>query len=335
MAPIHQEDSDISREQDQPDQLPASLSRGALFWAKAAWVVIAVAILVFLGRSLVLNWSRLNLSLGRIRLSWLIASAVLFVAAYGMSALLYALSLAVFGATPGYAAAFEIVVLSQLAKYLPGGIWAAVGQMELSRRHGVRRSRAVLAIGIMSAAVVLSGLVFGVVAGVPLLALGRERIVAVAVGVAVLAVCMHPAVFTRIVRATFLAARREPPELDVSLADTAKVLLVAFCYWPVAGLGFFLMSGAVTRVTWASAVAFAAAYAVSWTIGYVAIFAPGGLGVREGVMVLMLSNLIGLPAAILVSLAQRVWFTVMELVLAGGWLGARSVLARPGAEREG
>lgn len=292
------------------------------------WVVLAVAILYFLGRSLAANWIRLDMSLADVRWSWLVASAAVFAAAYALTALLWRQALAIFDARLGRGAAYEIVVLAQLAKYLPGALWAVVGQVELTKRAGVRRSVSLSAVGIMSVAVILSGLTFGLIAGAPVAALGRGRIVAAVVGVAVLGVCMHPAVFGRAVRASFVIAGREPPPMSLSTADTVKLVVVAFAYWPVAGLGFYLMVGAVTSVSWTSALTLAAAYAVSWTIGYVAIFAPGGIGVREGIMVLLLRPVMSEPAAILVSLAQRVWFTVMELVLALGVLATRRLVQR-------
>jgi len=294
-----------------------------LRWAKVGWTFVAVAIIFFLVRSLLANWSRLDLSFDQIQWGWLAASAALFVASYAVSSWLWHECLAVFEASPGYWVCFETIALAQLAKYLPGGVWAVVGQVELSRRAGVRRATALVAVGLMSAAVILTGLVFGVIAGAPVLALGTARVVAVLVGVVLLAVAMQPAVFTRLVRLTFRAVGREAPPMSLTWLDITRVVAVALAYWPVVGMGFYLMAGAFVRVDAAYALPFAAAYAVSFTIGYVAIFAPGGLGVRETVMVFFLARVVGFAGATLVALGQRVWFTVMELLVAGGWLLAR------------
>lgn len=256
----------------------------------------------------------------------------MFVASYAVSSWLWHECLAVFEASPGYAKCFETIALAQLAKYMPGGIWAVVGQVELSRRAGVRRATALVATGLMSAAVILSGLVFGVIAGAPVLALGTGRIVAVAIGVALLAVAVQPAVFSRLVRLTFRAAGREPPPMSLTVLDIVRVLAVALLYWPVVGFTFFLMAGSVVNVNTAYALPFAAAYAISFTIGYVAIFAPGGLGVRETVIVFFLARVIGFAGASLVALTQRVWFTVMELVVAGAWLLASRLRTRASGE---
>jgi uncharacterized membrane protein YbhN (UPF0104 family) len=49
--------------------------------------------------------------------------------------------------------------------------------------------------------------------------------------------------------------------------------------------------------------------------GFVVIFAPGGLGVREGMMTLLLSSIIPTPLAIAISFVARVWMTLFEIVV--------------------
>ena len=59
-----------------------------------------------------------------------------------------------------------------------------------------------------------------------------------------------------------------------------------------------------------------AAYTISYLLGYLALFAPAGLGVREGMMVTVLTyaGLASAPEAALVALTSRVWLTLLEVV---------------------
>jgi uncharacterized membrane protein YbhN (UPF0104 family) len=59
------------------------------------------------------------------------------------------------------------------------------------------------------------------------------------------------------------------------------------------------------------------AFAFSLTIGFLAVFVPGGLGVREGILVLLLSLYFPLPVATLISIFSRLYISVVEL---GGFL---------------
>jgi hypothetical protein len=56
------------------------------------------------------------------------------------------------------------------------------------------------------------------------------------------------------------------------------------------------------------------AFAVSWIIGMVAVFAPAGLGVREGLFALLVDPILKGSLNIIVSLLSRIWITLSEIL---------------------
>jgi uncharacterized membrane protein YbhN (UPF0104 family) len=58
--------------------------------------------------------------------------------------------------------------------------------------------------------------------------------------------------------------------------------------------------------------------ALAWVVGYVTPGAPGGLGLREAVLVLGLSPVVGDAEAMAVALAYRLVTIVADALLAGG-----------------
>ena len=58
------------------------------------------------------------------------------------------------------------------------------------------------------------------------------------------------------------------------------------------------------------------------------VFTPAGLGVREGLNVYFLNSIAVLPlsVAIGISVATRLWMTIMELICALPAIGARWIL---------
>ncbi|MGH7563721.1 MAG: hypothetical protein ACREK5_04780 [Gemmatimonadota bacterium] len=48
-----------------------------------------------------------------------------------------------------------------------------------------------------------------------------------------------------------------------------------------------------------------------------AVFVPGGLGVREGVYALLLAEVLPGPLAAAVAILSRVWLTAVEVLVAG------------------
>lgn len=66
-----------------------------------------------------------------------------------------------------------------------------------------------------------------------------------------------------------------------------------------------------------------AVFPTAYLLGYIAFFAPAGLGVREGSLIFFLTPLAG-PMATVLAVLARLWTTVVELVpallLAGGFM---------------
>ncbi|MBA3894201.1 MAG: hypothetical protein H0X69_10975 [Gemmatimonadales bacterium] len=56
-----------------------------------------------------------------------------------------------------------------------------------------------------------------------------------------------------------------------------------------------------------------AVFTTSYLAGFLALFAPGGIGVREGVFILMLQGPIGIGAATALAVASRLLLTITEL----------------------
>ena len=59
------------------------------------------------------------------------------------------------------------------------------------------------------------------------------------------------------------------------------------------------------------------ALAISSTLGLIALFAPSGLGVREGALVYILSFMMATPVTVILSVLTRIWMTLIEIGLIG------------------
>ena len=71
------------------------------------------------------------------------------------------------------------------------------------------------------------------------------------------------------------------------------------------------------------------AFAAAYFAGYVAVFAPAGIGIRESSLAGLLTPVLGLQASLVLAALQRVWITAAELL--GAAAGAL-VLRRPGTD---
>jgi uncharacterized membrane protein YbhN (UPF0104 family) len=85
----------------------------------------------------------------------------------------------------------------------------------------------------------------------------------------------------------------------------------------VGGIGFYLFIDAVYPVAPQYILFLTGALAISSTLGLIAIFAPSGLGVREGALVYLLSLMMATPVAVILSILTRIWMTLIEIALIG------------------
>ncbi|MCX5672753.1 MAG: hypothetical protein NTU94_15660, partial [Planctomycetota bacterium] len=87
--------------------------------------------------------------------------------------------------------------------------------------------------------------------------------------------------------------------------------------WLLIGMAFWLAARSVSDVPLARAPFVISASALAVTIGFVAVFAPAGLGVREGLLLLLLATVLGDATTALVIVSVRFFQVAVESLLAG------------------
>jgi uncharacterized membrane protein YbhN (UPF0104 family) len=84
--------------------------------------------------------------------------------------------------------------------------------------------------------------------------------------------------------------------------------------WLCWGVGFFLLAISISDRMYPFSAIFC--FPLAATLGIIFLFAPGGLGIREGIIVGYLALLnIALPEAITLSAVSRLWFLIGELFI--------------------
>lgn len=92
-------------------------------------------------------------------------------------------------------------------------------------------------------------------------------------------------------------------------------LLYFFAYIPL-GIGtYFLAKGIGMDIPFSNIFAIMAAISVSAILGYIAFFSPGGLGVREGAMLVMLKQFTNVETALILPIVMRLIYIIIDLLL--------------------
>lgn len=202
--------------------------------------------------------------------------------------------------------------LAIFGKYIPGKIWMVVGRAGYAAVRTGRPIGSLSAISLNAQFITLwTGLLLG---GVGLTVVGGFEVWG---GAALLLwLGLSVAVFSRIVHVfverVFAKAFRRTITLPVLMPRSVIAVLPWFAAnWLLWVVGFHFLAVALLgrELPWATGLGFPLAA----TLGIMAIIVPGGLGVREGILVGYLSLAgLSLPEATTVAVTARLWFLVGE-----------------------
>jgi uncharacterized membrane protein YbhN (UPF0104 family) len=187
-------------------------------------------------------------------------------------------------------------VVSQLAKYVPGGIWQATGQVGLAKSAGVAVSQGATAFSALAVCQMIAGCSFGIVLAVTWTdASWLVRGLCAAGGVAALGLLDR--------RWMVWALRRIPRTREASseLVPPQRIILFAWAMGVItlvaSGTAYVIVLGSFGSVS--NPLFVLSAYSAAWTVGFVAVPIPSGVGVREAVLVFILHGTF--PSSVLVA----------------------------------
>lgn len=289
---------------------------------------LLVLIVAAVGIALWRNWDAVSSELDLISWPVILIAFALTALAPVLTLMGWRVLLADLGTDLHAAPAASIFLVGQLGKYVPGSVWTVVVQAEMGAKLKVPRRRmavvGVLAIGLA----VLTGSLMGIPA-VPAL-LDREGGAFswwwVGLAVALGAVLLWPRLLNAVIARGLRLIRREPLEHELSGRAVALTVAWFVAAWVSTGLGVFLLARSVSPDTPALRllVLSICGFALASAAGMFSVLVPAGVGVRDGVLALLLVTLMPLSAATAVVVVARFLAVLADLVLAGlAWAWGR------------
>lgn len=206
--------------------------------------------------------------------------------------------------TPGAAAyAYN---LSQLPKYVPGGVWPYLNRVHLARGRDVAMPRiwgglALETALLLGGALALAALAVDPAALAP--ALGRDGAMEAWLPAARVAVGVGLAVAWGVVWAR---SRRRRAWVEATL--------LAGVAWLCLGVSFQQVVAAAAPAT--PALAVAGLFALAWAVGFVAVFSPAGVGVREVILAAGLAGVGPAPLVAAVVVGHRLLYVAADILCA-------------------
>ena len=224
------------------------------------------------------------------------------------------------------APAAGVFFVGQLGKYVPGSIWAVLAQAEMGARLGVPRRR----VGIVGLLAIVFALLTGGAIGLPALPvlLGRTEAggyAVVAVVILLTALC-YPPLLNWGIGTGLRVLRREPLEHDLGGRAIVSTLAWFTLAWVMSGSAVLAVAVDVSGASLSTDLLLltVSGFALASAFGMVSVFFPAGLGVRDGVLALVLATSMPLAAAAAVAVVARFITIVVDVAVAGaGWTWGR------------
>lgn len=288
---------------------------------RALWFGLRVfftgAILYFLIRTVVRQWSLIETFPWEFRAGPFVASLVLQVLAMFFWAAIWRKMVVQSGNTIGRADGIRVYVVSNLAKYIPGSVWGYVSRLYLGGGEGLTAAgvgvSVVWELGMaIVASLILTAAILPTYPGeIP------DTILLLVILVAV--VCLTgliPPISNRWLR-LLKRWQSSQPAPTFRWSDFFLYLTAALATHILVGTAFFLFTRSLVDVGGSAWWSFVGMWSFSATAGLVVVFVPYGLGVKEGLLALLLQPFLPAESAVLISLASRLWTIASELLAAG------------------
>jgi uncharacterized membrane protein YbhN (UPF0104 family) len=284
------------------------------------WAIVA-AIFLFLGEMVLNNWKQVRDASFTFEVFPLLLSTLLFAFSYFIQIWAWYLTTLRLRVALSPSETLESWFYSQLGKYLPGKVWILLSRFYFYESKGKSKKNISVALYIeMVTMIAAAGLIFlaalFVYREIWLFYSWRQSgwlMLLFLLGL----LSLHPRFLQKILNWILGQFKKEPLSLSISYSDILWILFVCILSWAVGGIGFYLFIDSVYPVGSQYILFLAGALAASSMLGLIAIFAPSGLGVREGALVYFLSFVMATPIAVIISILTRIWMTLIEIGLIG------------------
>jgi glycosyltransferase 2 family protein len=239
--------------------------------------------------------------------------------------------LADLGSPLGLRRSTTIMFVGQLGKYVPGMVWAFAAQIELAREHRIPRRRSASATIVTVAVTLATGLVVAALT-LPLASRDAAQHYWWVLACAPLILAgLYPPLLGAALDQVLKLARRPPLERRISLPGLARCVVWSALGWACFGLHLWFLVAGVTGRGVAVLLLSVGAYALAWSVGFVLIIFPSGVGPRELALIAGLAPVMPRGSALVVAIVSRLVMTVGDLA----WAGLGLALGRRAAEAGG
>lgn len=283
--------------------------------------VLLVATLAWVGRALARQWDdvRAVAIATELRWAWIALASVMVLCTYAILIQSWRVLLSGWGGRLTYWTAVRIWTIANLGRYIPGKVWSVGALGVLAKQEGVS--------GVAAAGAAILGTLLNIGAGFGVLAFSGARVLGVfepwlksasmVIGAAfVVGTLALPRLLPPLLQRIARWRGMEPPASALPAGTLWLAVAINAVSWLCYGMAFAAFTRGVAPHAPVNPATFIAVWTASYLMGYLVLFAPAGIGVRDGLMTggLIALSVAGAAEATWITMTSRIWLTVCEVL---------------------
>jgi len=214
-----------------------------------------------------------------------------------------------------------IIFYSQFVKYLPGGIWGYVGRVYLYKKEGMNTADATKSVLLETIMVFLSGIFVSLVSlpwfnsyDLPDIINKRYLLPSGLLIFICLSIFLHPKILNIFIKIIPDYFKKYDLDFHYNYFSIIKPLIYLIIFWLGIGISFWLLIKSFVNIEPGLLPMFTGIFVISWIIGIAVFFMPGGFGVREISIVLLLNLCLPPYFSAFIAVISRIWWIAGETI---------------------
>ncbi|MBN2788946.1 MAG: flippase-like domain-containing protein [Candidatus Delongbacteria bacterium] len=284
-------------------------------------LTLLVIVLFFVVKNIIDNFSNIKeINISDLNYGFILPALIVSVISMFIPVFAWKYLLGTLGSDLKLSKAVRIWFISNLGRYIPGKVWQISGLIVLSNKEGVAKK-------VSSTSVIYSQIVAnltGLFLGSLLMSQDHNNPEYYAypwfayniIGIAVILMVL-PYFINNFIDYALKLLKKPKNEFKIGYLNFSIYTSMQFMNWLIMGLSFVIFVNIFTELSVIQHPVSLFILPISWTAGLLAIFAPGGIGVREGIMTFYLLMFIDPAYAAVIPWIYRIWLTFFEMLLAG------------------
>ena len=216
----------------------------------------------------------------------------------------------------GYFRAVTAYLYSILGKYIPGKVFMLLARIPAYEEEGKSLGKVTVCFFLENICTLLGAAFLFLVSlfFFPNDVLKQYQWAAVLLVIAFF-ICINPRIINFFLKYVEKIVKKNNLKIPITYGQMLKVVGLFIGNWLIVGMGFYMLTCSIYKVPVSELLYVAGIFGVSCIIGILAVFAPSGIGVREGILVAGLQMIMPMEYAVIISVVSRLWMTVSELAL--------------------